>query len=39
MVFHSQLEVGQRNRDERCDDDQDEKDDGQDAVDGVHLRA
>ncbi len=38
VVFHRQLEVGQRNRDECCHDDEDEKHNGEDTVDGVHLR-
>ena len=39
MVLNSQLEVGQRHRDERRHDDEDDKHDEQDAVDCVHLHS
>mmetsp|Transcript_18486 Transcript_18486/g.45975 ORF Transcript_18486/g.45975 Transcript_18486/m.45975 type:complete len:697 (-) Transcript_18486:14-2104(-) len=39
VVLHRQLEVRQRDGDERRDDDQDDEHDEQDAVDGVHLVA
>ena len=37
MVLNCQLEVGQRDGDECCDQDQDDEDDEQDAPHGVHL--
>ena len=39
VVLHRQLEVRQRDGDERGDDDQDDEDDEQDAVNRVHLVA
>ena len=39
MVLHRQLEVGERDRDERGHDDEDDEDDEEDGVDGVHLVA
>ena len=39
MVLHSQLEVGEGNGDEGCDDDEDDEDDEEDGVDGVDLVA
>ena len=38
VVFHRELEVRQRNGDERRHYDQDDEHQRQDAVDGVHLR-
>ena len=37
MVFHGQLEIGQRNADEGGHDDKDDEHDQQDAGDGVHF--
>ena len=39
MVFHRQLEVGEGNGDEGCDDDKDDENDEEDGVDGVDLVA
>ena len=39
VVFHCQLEVGQGDGDEGCDNDKDDEDDEEDGVDGVHLVA
>ena len=39
MVLDCQLEVGEGNGDESCDNDKDDEDDEEDGVDGVHLVA
>ena len=39
MILHSQLEVGEGNGDEGCDNDEDDEDDEEDGVDGVDLVA
>ena len=39
MVFHCQLEVGEGNGDEGCDNDKDDEDNEEDGVDGVDLVA
>ena len=39
VVLNCQLEVGQRDGDERCDQDQDDENDEQDAPHSVHLVA
>jgi hypothetical protein len=37
VVLHGELEVGQRDGDERGDDDEEDEHDEQDGVDGVDL--